>query len=361
MRLLVKSSVATAVCASAVALALLTSAQAAGNHTARRADLSRRPMWVFSGAWSHESLLLVDGGRKEVDRFSVTGDFEGRVGSQKVFTRPSLLNALPGGGLLLENKNGSLVQLNDDLGDVRYFDVIQATKGQRIEIRALYHWVPLGNCGSAETGCDILAYADIHYPDHWMSAFVRIPLEKPKDFQILYEFSVDDPIRNHYLLGNPFVAAAGDDAAFLLMRENPILYYVPTTAERAIIRATLARRMARSPELPGAVAFEKVPALFSALERAPNTTGLYGANGYLYLLNRQPAEDGRTKWTISKLDSKAKVWYTLKLPTYANNLTVIPGPAEWAFLEKGAVRGMFQQEISSILFVRRDDIENFRK
>jgi hypothetical protein len=362
MRLLGSGNLSRAVVGTAaLSLALLSAiGNAAGNHTARRENLSRKPMWVFSGAWAADgSLLLVDGGRKEVDRFLPNGRFKGKVGSADVFTRPSLLNGLEGGGFLLENQNGSLVRLSEDLRRIDSFNVVEKTKGQPVEISALYRWVPLG-CGPKEP-CEILTYADIHYPadDHWMSAFLRVPLAEPKSFKILLELPVTDPVRNHYLIGSPFVAALDRDSAFLLMRENPILYYASPAMDRAQPLARMARTVARRAEIPDEVAFSNVQVIFDRLEQAPNTAGLYGADGHLYLLDRQPAESG-TKWTITKLETNAKVAYTLKLPTEANNLTVIPGPNEWAFIEKGPVLGMFQQEISSVLFVRTADIENFR-
>jgi hypothetical protein len=87
-------------------------------------------------------------------------------------------------------------------------------------------------------------------------------------------------------------------------------------------------------------------------------TGLYGWEGFLYLLSRAPLQQGHgTRWTLTKIDplSDRIIWST-GLPTQAHHLTVVPGTKRWAFIEKGPVVALGQQEIKRALFVPADRI-----
>ena len=50
--------------------------------------------------------------------------------------------------------------------------------------------------------------------------------------------------------------------------------------------------------------------------------------------------------------------YTAEIPSSANHLTMVPGPNDWAFIEKGEVKGLGQQEIVSMRLISSRIIEN---
>jgi hypothetical protein len=55
---------------------------------------------------------------------------------------------------------------------------------------------------------------------------------------------------------------------------------------------------------------------------------------------------------LSTIDPASWVELTrFKLPSRASHLVVVPGAAEWAFIEKGPVRSLGVQDISSVYLV----------
>lgn len=84
-------------------------------------------------------------------------------------------------------------------------------------------------------------------------------------------------------------------------------------------------------------------------------TGLYSWGGDLFVTTR--LFDGKaTRWTIAKIDPNThRLAGVAIIPTNANHLTIAPGPRQWAFIEKGPVKGWNDnQDIHSILFVPAD-------
>lgn len=69
------------------------------------------------------------------------------------------------------------------------------------------------------------------------------------------------------------------------------------------------------------------------VERATAPVGLYGQGEKLFLLTRQPAEDG-TRWHVHRLDPvRDRLEASVELPTRAPHLRLAPGPVRWAVLE----------------------------
>jgi hypothetical protein len=88
------------------------------------------------------------------------------------------------------------------------------------------------------------------------------------------------------------------------------------------------------------------------IERSKMPVGLYGWEGFLFVLTREPAQGGGTRWMIHKIDPrKDAVVGSSQIPTRANHLTVVPGPKKWAFLEKGRVQDWGRQRNDRVLFV----------
>jgi hypothetical protein len=72
-------------------------------------------------------------------------------------------------------------------------------------------------------------------------------------------------------------------------------------------------------------------------------------------MGRRPAPDrsGSTLWTATKIDPRADtvVWTTTIPLAKARHVTVVPGPRQWAFLEKSSARGLFDQDTTGLFLV----------
>jgi hypothetical protein len=341
----------------------LLGAAAPGFLSIRRVELSRKPAWTVSGAFGPDgSLILVDALFRKACRFTPSGIFLDEISSptsssKLAFPKPSIINAIPG-GFLLESEDGHLIRLDDRLKPVGAVDLLAESKGPRHEIGALYGWTPLGK------GERILAFADIRKANgNWFSAFIRVPLKEPAKFEVLKRMELTDPARNFYLLGNLYLASIGETGYFALMDQHPYIYEVPANSSepRRLFNGPATRVAGERPQLAEKQGIESARAVYASLEHTKNfLSGLYAADDSLYLLKRTAGASGTT-WLLSKIDpaspSGSKVVYTRTLPTRASHLTVVPGPNEWAFVEKGAVTGVLEQKIASAVFLPSEAIE----
>ena len=82
--------------------------------------------------------------------------------------------------------------------------------------------------------------------------------------------------------------------------------------------------------------------------------GLYGRNGLLYLLTREPKTGGGTGtlWQLFPIDpERSEVLAPIALPTNINHLTIVDSPGDWYIFEKGAVEPAGRQLIASMLVI----------
>jgi hypothetical protein len=90
----------------------------------------------------------------------------------------------------------------------------------------------------------------------------------------------------------------------------------------------------------------------SAIEGSTMPAGLYAWSGDLWVLNREPAAGGGTRWSLMRVDPESGALKAeLVLPTDANHLTVIPGSRYWALVERGFVRAIEEQDFLGLRFV----------
>ncbi|RMH25195.1 MAG: hypothetical protein D6692_11605, partial [Planctomycetota bacterium] len=86
--------------------------------------------------------------------------------------------------------------------------------------------------------------------------------------------------------------------------------------------------------------------------------GLYGWKDYLYVLTREPREDGGTRWSLHRIDPRAdKLGRTVVLPTRSAHVVLAPGPRYWAVVEKGSVEADGGQTLDGLLLVPSSWIE----
>lgn len=331
-------------------------AAAVTSNTLPAVDFNQRPGWTSSGAWAPDgSLILVDALYSRVLRYSVGGVLLGEVKptSRFAFPKPTYISAIPG-GYLLGSGEGHFVRLDRNLAPVEAMDILAASKGPKHEIGGIYGWVPLGN------GEKILTFGDVRDADGtWSSGFLRVTLKDPAKFEIVHPMRFDDPARKFYLVGNPYLASIGNRGFFVLMTSAPSVREVPADSSKSRPLSNLATRklMGERPQLGEKHGLRSYVSLYASLERAQNfVSGLFAQEDQLYLLKRSG-----TDWSLTPIDPNSGVAESSRqLGVVANHLTVVPGPKEWAFVEKGAVVGPLQQQVSKVAFVASEVLEAAR-
>ena len=318
--------------------------------------LTRRPGWTTSGAWRGSELLLADTRTKRLLRYSQTGQW---LGDGPEAIESELENFFPNGvrakrnGFLLELAKGRLMALDEAFvpGEQREVYGMNETGGQKRSFQSLFLWEPIGE--------EILAFGDLKdAQDQWSSALVRFTLGRSPEFRILLTFSLGHPTRTFYRLGYPYIAALGDTGYVLLMEKNVRLC---ANRKRGGGLAPLGFDLpgpAVNPVLP-VLSTTDAAATMRAVEQSAMYAGLYGWDGYLYLLSRAP-EGSAVRWTLTKIHPDKGIIGSAILPTRANHLTVVPGPTAWALVEKGPVRSYGVQTVSSVWMVDSAKIRSLR-
>ncbi len=340
-------------------LNLTPSAEAAAARATglRTVALARKPGWNVSGATGPaDTLLLIDALHSRIDQYSSSGAFVAEIKSPDdrfAFPKPTYIHPIPG-GYLLESDEARFIRLDSKLVPSERIDLLAGSKGPRHEIGGIYQWIPLGN------GDSILAFGDVHDADgSWSSGFLRVSLKNPAKFEIVKPMRLDDPARRFYLLGNPYLAALGDRGYFVLMGRSPSIYEIAAdSAEpRPLSSLSMRKALGDRPQLTEQRGVHSYVALYASVEQARGfVSGLYTEGDALYLLKRE----GSTSWSLARVDpTSGNVEFSKQLPEIsAHHLTVIPGPQEWAFVEKGAVVGPLQQDVSKVVFAASDLLES---
>lgn len=324
----------------------------------RQVQFNARPAWTISGAWTKDgsSLLVVDALNSKVLRYSVEGKLlealtEKTPGFPKDF-RPSSIQATDTGFLLL-SETARILTLSNDLTYKGEVNLLDTAKGRQGQLSSVFDW-------AAVSANEIVAFSDIKLAnDEWITAFVRVSLKYPAGFKVLGSFGVDEPGRNFYLFGHPYIAALGGKIYVVTMPGTPSLVEISGGEKAAKPLHNAMPKQAR-PILPPKKGLETVRSLFQVIESSNLPVGLVSWHEHLYLLARRPSLlDKSTTWSLSKIEpASGEVIYSAEIPTSANHLTVVPGPNYWAFIEKGEVKGLGQQEIASMRLISSRIIEN---
>ena len=197
---------------------------------------------------------------------------------------------------------------------------------------------------------------------------MRFPIARPWDSKILGKaLPYDDQaspcpsacspgtaLRLYNRLGLDYITAIGDTAYILRMDELRIYRQSGDDLEPLHVNfaAVTQPGMERPPSLPKIFTKQDLTDVQAIVEASTMPTGLYAWGGSLFVMTRI-ANGSTTKWTITKIDPNTnQILGTATVPTTANHLTIAPGRAQWAFIEKGPVLGWDDnQDIHSILFV----------
>jgi len=292
------------------------------------------------------SLLLADARRQSLLRMSPNGErltppaFELPVRE----IRPIL------GGFLLKIANDQYLALNRNLRLEKSF---RFDSTGTASISAVYNWMPLAKA--------LLAFADVREGGRWTSGWVKIPLANNGRYQMLRPAPLKGLERNLYPLGLPYVAAAGEKGYFLAPVEGEMRLFSVSAADTGNTISELPKGPRYVlPKLAGPAGFGAVAARYKALETFAGPVGLYGYDKKLFLLTRRPSPDG-TDWRLHRLDpTTGEELGSGTLPTSAAHLLVIPGPKQWAVIEKDPVRSPGDQEVRSMLVLPAEWAEGLK-
>ncbi len=239
-------------------------------------------------------------------------------------------------------------------------------KGGWVHVGGIFDWQMAGDF--------VVAYGDFYRGNkdeltNWSSGFMRFPVSSspgiPSEVQILSQRKLRAPERIFYRLGYPMIAAVGETAYAVTVDKGMGIYRFASAGQPAEPLKAFPKELAGRPAplLPDLLSRADVPVVMQAIEKSLMPAGLFGWDGYLYLVFRVPEREG-SRWMISRIDPKPgqeRVVGTAVLMTRANDLTIVPGPDHWAVLVKAAVRD-FRNELEQVRLIpsERFRFENLR-
>jgi hypothetical protein len=320
---------------------------AAARQGCKRVYLTRRPTWSTSAVWKNDELLVVDQVFNKVLRYSATGRSLGTMPDSvetsleaffpiSVRSRDSdLLFQLTTRQVAAVDKNYLPLARNDFHSDVP----------STVSARSLWQWEPLGR--------EIISFSDINTGDlrnikDWKAAYLRFSLDDPSNATVLEEFPYDHPVRLYNRVGGPYIAVLGD-SAFILRVDDSRIYQ----EHHGSLQPTpvVLPEMSSPPDLPAFYNRDDIVPVMAAVENSTMPMGLYAWHDFLYVVERV-VNSNASQWKVVTISpSSFEILGTATVPTPASHLLVVPGPSEWAFIEKGPVKGWGDQSIDSIFFV----------
>jgi len=316
-----------------------------------RVNLRERPAWISSAVYldSNSKLLVVDPFQNKLFAYGPEDGEARRLEDVELKHSspfyPTSIAKLPKGDFLLELSDGELVRLDsefharEDQAPTRE----KATTGLRLG--SLYQWKVLGD--------SIIAYGSlIRGSGDSMTvefAFFRVPVNGAESAtpEIL-KVSKDS---SFFLVGNSYIATTDEAAYFVSMDEDrPAIYRVGAARGQGIEKLS-----AFPPEFRSRPSFQtkmtgpnSAANHFAELATFSVASGLFEQDGMLYLLARRPGSKGQTAWYLYKIDpaGRGELLGSMKLPTTAEHLTVVPSKDHWFLLERGPVQALQHQVIA---------------
>ncbi len=363
--------------------ASLASGQLSPQSHCQRALLNRRPGWSTSAAWNGSNeLVVIDQIYNQALRYTAAGESLGTIpdvaapGIEAFFpitvkaASSGLAFELSGNYIRALDHGYSFVKESRLGGNGTYAPQAQG-RGGSWQITSMWLWQPVGKD-------DVVAFSDLKSlnaseagGNSYRVAFVRFPIDSPSKFEILGKamtYDASSPpcpsascdsgtaLRLYNRLGHDYIASIGDAAFILKMDEMKIYRQAHAGADLEALPVNFAELAQRGLDQPAALpkfySRSDFRNLMAKVEISTMPTGIYAWNNSLFVTAR--IFDGTaTRWTVTRIDAATgQILGTATIPTSANHLTIAPGAAQWAFIEKGPAKGWSDnQEIPSILFV----------
>jgi len=209
-------------------------------------------------------------------------------------------------------------------------------------------------------GRRVIGYADLYNEldieisfHNWRNGFIEFDLEDPGSFSIYNERLFPDDMRVAMNVGLPLIASIGRTAYIVRLDRGMGLWMLnPHDKELQYMEAFPQHLLGQdAPMLPSFQTLEQFSRTMKVVDQATMPTGLWAWDNALFLLSRTNKK-GQPRWYLSKIDPNIdKVLWTIPLPGAAQHITVIPGPHEWAFLEKTRI-APFNETTHHIRFVK---------
>ncbi len=329
-----------------------TIVMAGGGDEARRVKFisSSRWMWVNSGVWDGERLVVVDtlAGRGREFRLSGNRTEMREVEASRLVPEGSWGIQRIEDGYLVQVSGTGFVRLAGDFRRTKKIDLEKPARvGAQGRIRWVFSWAPLGEKA-------LLAYGEVETDRRGrrIRGFVWVPLDDPSGFKILHQVT-DSSAWIYYRVGYPYVASAAGRGYFVDMAPRPArLYEVDREGTTKEVKLKDAGELDHRGTVSEGEGPDRARTLFARLQAAAMPAGIYGSGRDLFLLRREP-EAGASRWTLERLDRGAGAFLAgREVKSRAAHLTVIPGTT-FAFLEKGPVQGVGEQEITGALLLPR--------
>jgi len=324
----------------------------------RRLSFQMPPSWISSATWGHDKneLIVVDAVTKRTLHYRLSNPTIQYVSVDTQIVHPPR-NVLK----IRDSEHGYLVEVAgpdnsaheiisvrpDFVHRVAALRLGTEEHPRRSEVRAVYQWIEDSNA--------LIAFADIRSSDgKWRTGVVRIAWTETAEPEFLFETKVADPMVSYYYLGLDYLARAAGDPYLLVMKDKP---YILRLAPKSEPLDLLPSRFRNAPPLPALSSPSSFPEAFRTMAASTMPVGMYGSGEHLYVLGRSPGGEG-TNWFLTRITPRQRaVDWTVRLPTTAEHLAVVPGESYWAFIEKGEVRELGSQSVLGVFLVPAATLE----
>jgi hypothetical protein len=330
-----------------------------GTLLCRRVELTVRPTWSFSGEWVRDGseLVLTDVLEGRLLRFDRNGAYLGSAGrpgrGPKEFFRPLLIRNAAQDVVLLDTKERvfGLERNLEPKWEVRLLDLAFPT-GDRVAHLSSFIVTDKGLLG-------LVLVIDETGHERWFG-IGRLRLRGSPAMERLQALpsvlSPDGDLYGNH--GGPYFAeAAGGTYALFFEGDPHIAKIIPKRHRLASFPEGY-----RSPVLPRNTGRSSGAAWYRGWELSTAPVALHSRGDSLYLLARKPDGSGGTLWRLYQIDPvRDRIVRSIVLPTRASHVVVVPGPVDWAIVEKGPVvaNGMdTEQVIGSMVLVPAGRIES---
>lgn len=306
------------------------------------------PNWVGSAVWgpTDDELLIADPVIGSILTYTLTNPaIELREAKGEFGSPPSPALRIKNGprGYIVETDGENLWSLNHRLDQITArLDLSGNREKNGRRVGALYQWLISGN--------RLFAFSDVVEQDgRWRTGILELNREGDGGFEILFELPFDDPLVSYYYIGLDYLAEAGG-RVYLLLMEKPRPSILQLSPERKRLDI-LPEKFKRVPQLPAITGSSSYPIVYDVIANSTMPVGLYGFGKYLILLSRS-ADDNATTWYLTRIALDVlKVDWTVRLPSRAPHLSVVPGESTWAFIEKGQVEALGTQDVLGTVLI----------
>jgi len=324
-----------------------------------------------SGVWTGPVLNLVDVFGARILRYGKDGKLRERVDMRDIAGlrafEPRALGRSDS-GLVLQLNRGNFSNVNARFQPTAMIDLKAAdyrasatAAGGGVVDRVYNAW--------ATAGDNLVFCADVQRGNNWSSGYLVAPLANPNSYTFLDERSIQDPELVYCRTGMHYIAATSYGDVYILVGKDDdgdgqedatVIRHWTFTDGKLGSSGNLPARFGARPTLGNYVTSDDFAATMRTLELATMPAGLFVSDdgSVLYVLERAPTRNG-TRWTLEVVDATngARLGEAT-LPSTSSHLTVVPGPDEWAFLERSPALGFRDFASEGLRFVPTSEIRS---